>query len=1158
MSIEAQQVVHLRVHSQYSLIDSTLSIEQIYDQATKHGMQAVALTDEANIYAAIKFYQQGIKRGIKPIFGVDLWCDHGMNRPCRLTLLCQNQQGYLNLTRLLTLAYQQEQRFHGLPLIQADLLTYDALDGLIALGGGHVGQVGQLLLQGQQDQAIQALKQWQDLLPDQRYYIELQRLGRANEAPFIEAVLPLAEQLNIPVVATHPVCFDVKERYDVHEVRVCIAEGYVLDDPKRPKRHQPSQYFKSGQEMIEAFSDIPEAVMQTHALCQRLNVHFDLRTTYLPNFPVPDGVDVNQHLIEKSQHGLEKRMGQMVGESDFSPQEYQKRLDHELQVIQSMGFAGYFLIVADFITWSREHDIPVGPGRGAGAGSLVAFALGITDIDPLPYGLLFERFLNPERVSMPDFDIDFCMAGRDRVIDYVAERYSRDSVSQIITYGTMAAKAVVRDVGRALSYPYGFVDSIAKLIPMDLGMTLNLAMSQEEELRNRVESDDEVSTLMSYALELEGTVRNVGKHAGGVVIAPSPLTDFTALYYEPGSNQPVTHFDKDDLERIGLVKFDFLGLRNLTIIAEAVEHIHLEGGDKTSFDIQKIPLDDPKTYALLKDCDTTAVFQLESRGMKDLIHRLQPDSFEEIIALVALFRPGPLQSGMVDDFIDRKHGRAQVEFPHPLTADILRPTYGIILYQEQVMQIAQVLAGYTLGAADLLRRAMGKKKPEEMAKQREFFIKGALGNNIDAKVAEGIFDLMEKFAGYGFNKSHSAAYALVAYQTAYLKANHLEAFMAAVLSSDMDNTDKVVDVIDECRAKKIKILAPSINHSHHHFTVSGDQIIYGLGAIKGVGENAIEEILKARAEGGDFKDLLDLCQRIEGRKLNKKVLEALVFSGALDVFDQQRSTLYHTISWALKAADQLHRSSNTHQNDLFGGDQPSLSCQYQTTDDWLPVEQLKREFQALGHYFSGHPMDYFYPELQSMGVSVLHTLEPPEPTAAVKGKRPQRPVKKIAGLVCAIRRLVTKMGKPMMVVTLDDGHVKQEMLVFSEVIDKAMLVMEVNAVVVAKVEISRDDKTQSIRLVAQEVLSFSQARCHLAKSLTVSIDWPMAEKGVLPTLHEMSLPYQGGNTRLYIRYCDQSQKVHDFCCGEAWSLALDESYLDDLLKLLKVPIEFSY
>ncbi|MES2204283.1 MAG: DNA polymerase III subunit alpha, partial [Pseudomonadota bacterium] len=854
----APTFIHLRNHSEFSLVDGLLRFKPWMSRLKELNMPAVALTDESNLFAVVKYFKAAMAAGIKPIFGADLWLSNNgpekAGKPFRVTALCQNDLGYKNLRLLISQAYQSGQH-HDKAIIKYQYLE-QCSEGLIIISCAGESDIAQALLQSKNSNLETLLNFWQKNF-ENRFYLEIQRVGKPHEDSYNPAIIELAISKNIPLVATNDTRFIKKNDFDAHEARVCIHEGEMLGAENRAQRYTEEQYVKSAEEMAELFSDIPQALMNTVEIAKRCNVALKLGESVLPTYPVPAGMTEAHYLENQSVEGLNARLQKTLPNITFEQRKiYDERLQIELSVINKMEFPGYFLIVADFIQWAKNNDIPVGPGRGSGAGSLVAYVLGITDLDPLVHDLLFERFLNPERVSMPDFDIDFCMEGRDRVIEYVAQKYGRQSVAQIITFGTMAAKAVVRDVGRVLGMGYNYVDKIAKLIPFEIGMTLEKALQDEPLLQQRYEQEDDTRQLIDLAKILEGVARNAGKHAGGVVISPTTLVDFTAIYCEQDSEQLITQLDKDDVEAVGLVKFDLLGLRTLTIIKWALRMINHhrdistetllpsstgEGPDRgmraDQIDITTLPLDDKKTFDLLLSCQTHAVFQLESRGMRDLIKRLQPDCFEEIVALVALFRPGPLQSGMVDDFINRKHGRAVVEYPHPDLIAILKPTYGVIVYQEQVMQIAQVLAGYTLGGADILRRAMGKKKAEEMAEQRAIFLAGSIARNVDAKVANGVFDLMEKFAGYGFNRSHSAAYALIAYQTAWLKAHYPDALMAAVLSSDMDNTDKVVLMVNEVKVMRVPLSLPNLNAGFYSFTLDKKGgIIYGLGAIKGVGE----------------------------------------------------------------------------------------------------------------------------------------------------------------------------------------------------------------------------------------------------------------------------------------------------------------------------------
>ena len=867
--------IHLRVHSDYSMIDGLAKTGPLVKKVASLGMPAFAITDFTNLCGLVKFYGAAHGAGIKPIIGADVYLETELlgDEYAHLTILARNNVGYQNLTLLISEAYKHGYGAAGPTIKQEWLTTYK--EGLLLLSGGRMGDVGKFLLRGNRALVDQCLEYYQTHFPDS-YYLELIRTGRTDEEAYLHEAVALASEKGLPVVATNDVCFLDSDDFDAHEIRVAIHDGFTLSDPKRPKNYSPQQYMRTEEEMCELFADIPEALENSVEIAKRCNVTIRLGEYFLPQFPTGN-MSTEDFLVKKSQEGLEERLAFLFPDPEERQKrrpEYDERLDIELKVINQMGFPGYFLIVMEFIQWSKDNGVPVGPGRGSGAGSLVAYSLKITDLDPLEFDLLFERFLNPERVSMPDFDVDFCMEKRDRVIDHVAEMYGRDAVSQIITFGTMAAKAVIRDVGRVLGHPYGFVDRISKLVPPDPGMTLEKAFAAEPQLPEIYEADEEVKSLIDMARKLEGVTRNAGKHAGGVVISPTKITDFAPLYCDAEGNNPVTQFDKNDVEYAGLVKFDFLGLRTLTIINWALEMINARRAKKSlePVDISAISLTDQRSFDMLQRSETTAVFQLESRGMKDLIKRLRPDCFEDMIALVALFRPGPLQSGMVDNFIDRKHGVEEISYPdvkwqHESLQPVLEPTYGVILYQEQVMQIAQVLAGYTLGGADMLRRAMGKKKPEEMAKQRSVFEEGAIKNGVDGELAMKIFDLVEKFAGYGFNKSHSAAYALVSYQTLWLKAHYPAEFMAAVMTADMDNTEKVVGLVDECWRMGLKVLPPDINSGLYHFHVNDEgEIVYGIGAIKGVGEGPIEAIVEARQQGGHFKDIFDLCARTDTKK----------------------------------------------------------------------------------------------------------------------------------------------------------------------------------------------------------------------------------------------------------------------------------------------------
>jgi DNA polymerase-3 subunit alpha len=1137
-----QRFVHLRVHTEFSLVDGLIRVKPLMKSLPARGMCAVAVTDYCNLFAAVKHFKNGVDAGIKPIIGSDLPC-HDPELPdvtSSLVLLCLNAVGYKNLTCLVSKAYQEGQ-YQGQPRIQK-LWIDEYSEGLIALSGAKFGDIGQALLANDEALATERALHWKSLFPN-RFYLEIQRTGRADEELYNERVIALAEKLQLPIVATNDVRFLNKEDFDAHEARVCIREGYTLADPRRVLQYSAQQYLRSSEEMEALFADLPSAIANTVEISKRCNVKLNLGNNYLPNFPIPEGSTVEQYLSHLSEVGLEDRLKQIFrnkseDELIAARGAYDERLQIELTVINNMGFPGYFLIVADFIQWAKQNGVPVGPGRGSGAGSLVAYALKITDLDPLEYELLFERFLNPERVSMPDFDIDFCMEGRDRVIEYVAEKYGRQSVSQIITFGTMAAKAVIRDVGRVFGHPYGFVDKLAKLIPFEIGITLSKAMEQEPELQRRYDEEEDVKELIDLALKLEGITRNAGKHAGGVVIAPSLLTDFTAIYCEEGSTQIVSQFDKDDVEAAGLVKFDFLGLRTLTIIDWALATVNKqrEQAGLDAIDISQIPTDDKITFDLLKACKTTAVFQLESRGMKELINRLQPDCFEEIIALVALFRPGPLQSGMVDDFIDRKHGRAVVDYPHPDLEPILKPTYGVILYQEQVMQIAQVLANYTLGAADMLRRAMGKKKPEEMAKQREIFTKGATDRGVEEQVATHIFDLMEKFAGYGFNKSHSAAYALVAYQTAWLKAHYPAAFMAAVMSSDMDNTDKVVTFIDECAHMKLKVLPPSINSSLYPFTVSDDStIIYGLGAIKGVGESAIDCITEERALHGTYSDLFSFCQRLDLRKVNRRVLEALIKSGGFDDWAIERAVLTATLEKALKVAEKEHQNQSSGQFDLFSLLEDNANEQeYTPCKSWSEAQRLEGEREVLGFYLTGHPADQYRREFGDFIVPISQL----NPSMHKKAN--------ICAQVTAVRKIITKRGKKLVIIGMDDSTARMDVVVFGEIFDLFNEPLASGNMLVVEGEVAHDDYNGGVKMTATQLYTIPAARTRFARCMELRLNH--YSQPALPALQSI-LKAHTGRCIVQFSYANDHARAH-LSLAQHWHVTPTDELIGLLINVL--------
>ncbi len=1150
--------VHLHVHTEYSLVDSTVRIPALMDKCAAERMPAVALTDQSNVFGLVKFYRKAIAAGIKPIIGADLRLYNGDDpgRPYTLLLLVQDADGYRNLSELITRSYIEGQ-YRGKPMVRREWITAESCAGLIALSGGLQGDIGHALHANHRDVALKLLDGWLEVFPG-RFYLELIRTGRSGEDNCVRASLELATETGTPVVATNDVRFLDEDDFNAHEARVCIHEGRVLADPDRPRDFSRQQYLRSAAEMAELFADAPEALANTVEIARRCSLDLRLGTSVLPAFPVPDGQDEAAFLEAEAQRGLAAALDRIYAARDIPAAErpafsapYHERLDLELGVIQSMGFPGYFLIVADFIRWARENNVPVGPGRGSGAGSLVAWVLGITDLDPLQHDLLFERFLNPDRVSMPDFDVDFCMQGRDDVIDYVARRYGRERVSQIITFGTMAARAVIRDCGRVLGQPYGFVDRIAKQVPFELGMTLDKALEDSDELAEMYRDDEEVTAIIDLARSLEGLVRNAGKHAGGVVISPGPLTDFAPLYCEEGGANVVTQLDKDDVEAIGLVKFDFLGLKTLTIIDWAVRIVN-ETNPDLDFDINRIPERDARTFELLRSTRTAAVFQLESNGMRDLIKRMRPDQFDDLVALVALFRPGPLQSGMVDDFITRKHAanKADIDYLHPDLKPVLEETYGVILYQEQVMQIAQVLAGYTLGGADLLRRAMGKKKPKEMAKQREIFVTGATERGVTEATATRIFDLMEKFAGYGFNKSHSAAYAVLSYQTAYLKAHYPAAFMAAVMSADLHNTDRLVTLKDDCRQLGLRLLTPDINHSSYHFSVPEDNtILYGLGAIKGVGHGAVESIIAERERHGPFRNLPEFCRRTDHDRVNRRCIEAMVKSGAMDCFGETRRGMMHQLDDALRSADQQARAAAAGQNDMFGHDEPAPEePEHQPTRlaEWQERQLLSAEKEALGLYLTGHPFDAVRRDAQFFADGKLGEITAEPAPQTNKGTRDYatRRETTVAGLIVDVRKRGNRVS-----VVLDDDTGRMEISFFSEAFQEFRHLLVKDEIVVVSGGLRYDDFIGSWTVNAKKVLHIDRVIESRARGLVLSLAPNGQGENLLAKLHDLLLPFREGNCDVSVRYIGDTASAR-LSLGPDWTVRPSRELRDKLTELL--------
>ncbi len=1137
--------VHLHVHSDYSLVDSTIRLPDkpeygdpakagsranLISRAVESNQPALALTDQCNLFALVKFYRAAEANGIKPIAGADVYLPNpnDAHRPFRLTLLCLDRAGYLNLAKLVSRCYL-EGRQGDFVLAQPEWFA-DCSAGLIALAGRQ-SDVGQLLLADKHDAARSAMRDWLRWFDD-RWYFELTRTGHADEPHFIETALKLAAELALPCVATNDVRFLAREDFESHEARVCIRQGRLLSDPKRPHDYTAEQYLKTAEEMAELFADLPEALENSVEIAKRCNLELSFGKYYLPDFPVPAGETIESFIRAQSHAGLETRLAKHGIAEGFTREDYVKRLDRELDTIVKMGFPGYFLIVADFINWAKSHGIPVGPGRGSGAGSAVAWSLGITDLDPLRYGLLFERFLNPERISMPDFDVDFCMDGRDSVIDYVARKYGRDKVSQIITYGTMAAKAVLRDAGRVLGMGYGQVDKIAKLIPMipTDPITLEDALGRSKKSRERpdrivadfrdlYETDDDARELIDLALSLEDLTRNAGKHAGGVVIAPSALTDFAPLYSEGGGEGVVTQFDKDDVEAVGLVKFDFLGLRTLTIIDWAVKAINArrEVKGEPLLDMAKLPLDDTLAYALFKRAQTVAVFQFESRGMQGMLKEAKPDRFEDLMALTSLFRPGPMEQ--IPSFCKRKHGEEPIDYPDARVEPVLAETYGIMVYQEQVMQMAQIVGGYSLGGADILRRAMGKKNPAEMAKQREIFRDGAAQNGVAGDKADAIFDLMEKFAGYGFNKSHAAAYALVSYQTAWLKVHYPAEFMAAVLSSDMDNTDKVVNFLDEARAMGLVVRPPDVNASAYPFHAEDDgSIRYGLGAIKGAGRAACESIAGERERNGAYTDLADFCRRVDPTKLNKRVLEALTLSGALDALAPNRASLMVQIPEAMKAAEQQARDAQAGQNDMFGSSAAApIDVKLPVVDDWPLQQMLIGERETLGHYLSGHPTEAWrelFVQLSDAPLGdVAKHFKPPAPDQR-RGRFTDQPFT-VAGQVVSMRNR----GDTMAFVQLEDWSGRIEVSLFREVFVEYRALLTRDAFLVVEGGLSIDEFNGGFQLRARRVSTLDEALARQARLLRVKLNG--VDAGFAAKLQQVIAGHRGGKTPLRLSYANK-------------------------------------
>ena len=1148
--------VHLRTHTEFSVVDGTLRVDDAVTRAASDGQVALAITDLSNLFATVKFYGKARKAGVKPLIGADVWLQPqgGDKQPSRLLLLVQNKQGYLNLCELLSRAWLSNQQRS-----QA-WLEWEWLEqlggGLIALSGADLGCVGQALLARDVQQA-QALAQRLSYIFPQRFYIELQRAGLPGQEAHVRAAAKLAAALLLPVVATHPIQFAQADDFEAHEARVCVAEGETLTNPNRVKRFSREQYFKTQAQMEALFADIPSAIANTLEIAKRCNLSLVLGKPQLPDFATPlqngSPMPMADYFHLASHEGLDERLLALypdAAERERQKPRYVERLDFEIKTILKMGFPGYFLIVADFIIWAKSHGCPVGPGRGSGAGSLVAYALKITDLDPLRYNLLFERFLNPDRVSMPDFDIDFCQANRDRVIDYVKQKYGREAVSQIATFGTMAAKAALRDVGRVLGMGYGHVDGIAKLVPAPPGKSVTLARVPEQpdpgviyarkespEIEQREKNEEEVAELLSLAMRLEGITRNIGMHAGGVLIAPGKITDFCPLYMQPGSDSAVSQFDKDDVEAIGLVKFDFLGLATLTILEMAKDFIRARHADQKDFVLEGIPLNDRAAYQLMSEGKTVAVFQLESAGMQRMLKDAKPSVFEDVIALVALYRPGPMD--LIPTFCARKHGREEVEYPHPLMREVLEETYGIMVYQEQVMQVAQRLGGYSLGGADLLRRAMGKKKLEEMVAHRATFAEGAAKNNIPEPKANEIFDLMEKFAGYGFNKSHAAAYALLAYQTAWLKVHYPAEFTAANMSVALDDTDKLKIFYDDAVALGQRFEPPNINTGTSLFEPVADGVVrYGLAAVKGTGQSAVEAIVAARQEGGPFKSLFDFCARVDRSRINKRSVEALIKAGAFDAIEPNRACLVASISLAFDYGDT--QAANANQGGLFDfGDGHGASTQEPelvAAAPWSIKERLTHEKAALGFYFSGHMFDQSADEVRRFVKRQIADL--------IDTREPQL----LAGIVSDLRIINGQRGR-VAIFKLDDKSEPIESVVSEDLLNANKDLLKDDELLIVQGKVQPDRFSGGVRLNVTALWDLPTARCRFGKYLQIAVNGSAPPVSTLLKDHparrvntEQGVLSQGLSVRLALQRGDVKAEID---LGEDARFFPSDQALDD-------------
>jgi len=1146
--------VHLHVHTQYSLLDGAIRVGDLVDRAKEYRMPAMAITDHGNMFGAMEFYTKARSAGVKPIIGCEVYvapesrhdktgASSSGDASGHLVLLCKNRTGYRNLCRLVSTAYQDG--FYYRPRIDWELLG-ELNEGLIALTACLGGEIPSLICRGRMDHARRRAEEMSKVFDNNRLYLELQENFLPEQTTANRGLIEIGRELGLPLVATNDCHYLTRDDAFAHEVLLCIQTGKTMDDPNRMRFANDEFYVKTPDEMSELFKAVPEAISNSIDVAERCNLELDVsgKTYHFPALRLSEGLTPSQALENQSFAGLEQRIAEIRKlRPEFTAEDhaaYKARLEQELKIINQMGFPDYFLIVADFINWAKDHDIPVGPGRGSAAGSLVAYALRITDIDPKPYHLLFERFLNPERISMPDIDVDFCINGREEVINYVREKYGKENVAQIITFGSMLARAVIRDVGRGMGMAYGEVDTIAKLIPNPTGkkVTLHDAQKQEPRLRELIEKDARIKKLFKVALSLEGLTRHASTHAAGVVVTPEPLTNYLPLYVDPKSQGQVTQFDMGYVEKIGLVKFDFLGLKTLTVIDKTVKLIKERQAD---FDLGLIPQDDAETFQLLSRGETTGVFQLESSGMKEYLIKLKPSCFEDLIAMVALYRPGPLGSGMVDSFIKRKHGVEEFSYDFPQLEPLLRDTYGVIVYQEQVMQIAQVLGNYSLGGADLLRRAMGKKKPEEMAKQKKIFLDGAKQNKLDAKKAELVFDQMEKFAEYGFNKSHSAAYAYIAYQTAYLKAHYPVEFMAALLTEDMENTDKIIKNINEIRNMGIAILPPDINASCRNFTVHEKDIRFGLGAVKGVGGGAVEAIVEAREKEGPFQSLHDFCERVDLRRVNKRVVEALIKCGAFDSLQHFRAQYLAALEEAMESGQKVQREKESGQESLFGTDQIVTQNghaygQLPDLEEWPENVLLANEKEAIGFYITGHPL-----ARHSDAIKRFSTCD----TAGLSERADKEEVS-VCGIVTGIKLLNTRKGDRMAFVTLEDLSGFVEMVVFPETYTASaeLLNSEEPLLVKGSVDVGED----ACKILVNEVLSLKDVQERMTTLVHFRLTTPGLEERQLRALKEIMARYRGEcEALIHLVVPNRSETV--ISLPEDLRLQASDEMMDDVEKL---------